>query len=89
MVTLFNVKTSIAGGHLEIGESWEECVVRETREETGYEISVEQAQFLHTTNDVFQAEKKHYVTIFMQGQFCCKFSVLINWNAPIHKIVGT
>lgn len=51
------------GGHLEFGESIEACAQREVREETGIEIcNLRPGPF---TNDVFHAEQKHYVTVFM------------------------
>lgn len=53
------------GGHLEFGESLEECAARETLEETG--VVVGSAQFVAITNDVFEAEQKHYVTIWVEG----------------------
>lgn len=53
----------LPGGHLEQGESFEECATREVLEETGLAISgVRHAGF---TNDVFADEKKHYVTLFV------------------------
>jgi len=51
------------GGHLEFGESLEECAKREVFEETGIEI--ENPKFLTVTNDIFQKEGKHYITIWM------------------------
>ena len=53
----------LPGGHLEFGESWEECVIRETREEVGLEIK--NIRFIAATNDIFATESKHYITIFM------------------------
>jgi len=53
------------GGHLEYGESPEECAARETREEFGVEISG--AEPLAFTNDIFADEGKHYVTLFVQA----------------------
>ncbi|ORY59439.1 NUDIX hydrolase domain-like protein [Leucosporidium creatinivorum] len=53
----------LPGGHLEFGESWEECARREILEETG--LAVRDVRFLTATNDVFVAEVKHYITIFM------------------------
>ncbi|CCQ12838.1 Nudix hydrolase family protein [Pseudoalteromonas luteoviolacea B = ATCC 29581] len=51
------------GGHLEFGESVGACAKREVLEETGLEVSdmVE----LGFTNDVFEAEEKHYITLFV------------------------
>jgi len=51
------------GGHLEYGESFEGCARREVREETGLEIeNIRRGTF---TNDLFQQEGRHYVTLFM------------------------
>ncbi len=51
------------GGHLEFGESFEECARREVREEAGVEIA--DIRFLTATNDVFEKEGKHYITVWM------------------------
>jgi 8-oxo-dGTP diphosphatase len=53
------------GGHLEFGESPEECAIREAKEETGVEVT--DVRFLAITNDLFP-EGKHYVTIWFEGQ---------------------
>lgn len=55
------------GGHLEYGESWEECARRETREETGIEIK--NIIFATATNDIFEKEQKHYITIYMVAEY--------------------
>ena len=39
------------GGHLELGESYEECAKRETFEETG--LQIKNLQFITATNDIF------------------------------------
>ncbi|MEZ8824576.1 NUDIX hydrolase [Vibrio sp. 10N.261.55.A7] len=51
------------GGHLELGESIEACAKRETLEETG--LVVESFRKLGFTNDIFDQENKHYVTLFV------------------------
>lgn len=51
------------GGHLEFGESFEECTEREVREETG--LKIKNIRFGIVTNDIFKKEDKHYITIFM------------------------
>ena len=55
------------GGHLEFNESVEECAVREVREETGIEIK--NLRLGPFTNDVFEKEAKHYVTLFVIAEY--------------------
>ena len=54
------------GGHLEFGETPEECAQRETKEETGLDLA--DVRFKCLTNDIFTAEGKHYITIWMEGK---------------------
>lgn len=58
---------STPGGHLEFGESPETCAIREVQEETGVEIA--NVKFRAITNDVFEAEGKHTITIWMEGRY--------------------
>ncbi|HJK86151.1 MAG TPA: NUDIX hydrolase [Candidatus Megaira endosymbiont of Nemacystus decipiens] len=51
------------GGHLEFGESFEECAIRETKEETA--LNITSPTFLSITNDFFEFDQKHYISIFM------------------------
>lgn len=51
------------GGNLEFGESFEECAIRETREETA--LLIDAPRFLSMTNDFFESTQKHYISIFM------------------------
>ncbi len=55
------------GGHLELRESFEDCAIREVKEETGLTISM--PEFLAVTNDIFEDDDKHYVTIFMCAHY--------------------
>ena len=54
---------ALPGGHLEFGEELEACVRREIREETNLEVEI--IHFGTITNDIFEHEDRHYVTIFM------------------------
>lgn len=72
---------ALPGGHLEFGETFEECAIREVLEETGLQIT--KPKFLTATNDFISSssaassgrkgeegedkkeDKKHYVTVFM------------------------
>ena len=58
---------SFPGGYLEFNESWEDCASRETMEETG--VAIKNIRFSTVTNDIFQVEEKHYVTIFMLANY--------------------
>lgn len=63
---------ALPGGHLESGETFEECAAREVLEETGLELYITEgnstaahSEFLTATNDIMSADRKHYVTVFM------------------------
>jgi 8-oxo-dGTP diphosphatase len=71
------------GGHLEFGESFEECAIRELFEETN--ITIETPRFVSLTNDIFHSENKHYISIFM-GKNLASHPTIIN-NEP-HKIAA-
>ena len=51
------------GGHLEYGESIEECAKREVLEEAG--IKIRNIRFGTITNDIWTDDKKHYITLNM------------------------
>jgi 8-oxo-dGTP diphosphatase len=53
------------GGHLEWREDPIDCVRREAREETGLEVGP--CEFVGVTNDIFEAEDRHYVTLFYRA----------------------
>jgi len=87
-------KLAFPGGHLEFGESWEECAIREVNEETG--LNLNSCKYEFVTNDYMKDENKHYITIFMKAEIenpsdiinaepdKCKGWVLIN-----HKLLYT
>ncbi|MFH1749531.1 MAG: NUDIX domain-containing protein [bacterium] len=55
---------SFPGGHLEFNEKLENCSIREVEEETGIRIrNIKPGSF---TNDIFEMEKKHYITLFIR-----------------------
>lgn len=54
---------SLPGGHLEYGESFEDCAAREVLEETG--LTITKPRFVTVLNVVMEDEGKHYVTILM------------------------
>lgn len=53
------------GGHLDFGESPEQCAVRETLEETG--LGVDNVRFVAVTNDLIPETNRHYITIWMRA----------------------
>ncbi|RFU73615.1 nudix domain-containing [Trichoderma arundinaceum] len=52
------------GGHLEFGEDLVSCAERETEEETS--LVVKGAGLIAVTNDVFETDNKHYITLFVK-----------------------
>jgi len=57
---------ALPGGHLEGGESFEACCQREVLEETG--LVIKNPTPVVFTNDVFQKEDLHYVTLFFSAE---------------------
>ena len=57
---------STPGGHLDFGETLEGCAAREAKEEVG--LDVFDVRFRTVTNDVFEGEGRHYITIWMDGR---------------------
>lgn len=54
---------ALPGGHLEFGESVEQCAWREVLEETGLDVQlIGPGPY---TSDVFVDEQRHYVTLFV------------------------
>ena len=53
------------GGHLDFGESPEQCAAREAKEEVG--VDVENLQFRAVTNDLFEDSGRHYITLWLEA----------------------
>ncbi|KAK7115847.1 nucleotide triphosphate diphosphatase NUDT15-like [Littorina saxatilis] len=58
-------KYGLPGGHLEFGESWEECGLRELEEETGLRLTG--VRFSTVVNAIVPEENYHYITLIVQG----------------------
>src|SRR5437667_9338342 len=54
-------------GHIDYGEKPEQAAVRETQEETG--VTVSEVKFRVITNDVFEAEQMHYITVWFEAKY--------------------
>ena len=57
---------STPGGHLDFGETPEDCAAREAKEEVG--VDVVDIRFRSVTNDLFEASGRHYITVWMEGK---------------------
>jgi len=71
------------GGHLEFGEQFEECACREVHEETGLIIS--NPTLFAITNDLFEKENKHYVSIFLKAPYPDEQTLI---NLEPHKTIS-
>ncbi len=58
---------SCPGGLIDFGESIEQCAIREMKEETG--LDIECVTFKAITNDIFPDEQKHYITVWVTGEY--------------------
>nr|WP_016830733.1 NUDIX domain-containing protein [Rickettsia conorii] len=69
------------GGHLELGETFAECAIREVLEETN--LIIENPQLIAVTNDIFETEQKYYILICLKAH-CLNEHELQNLEA--HKV---
>jgi 8-oxo-dGTP diphosphatase len=58
---------STPGGYLDLGEDPSSCALREALEETG--VTATAPRFVGLTNDVFEAEGKHFVTLWFEADY--------------------
>lgn len=58
---------SVPGGNLEFGEAFQDTARREVQEETG--LTITNIRFGGITNDFFEADGKHYITIWLTSDW--------------------
>ncbi len=59
------------GGHIEFGETPEQAIIREVKEETNLTLNPLDIEFKDFTNDFFEKTYVHYITLHF---FCKKFT---------------
>lgn len=67
---------STPGGHIEYGETPEQTVIREAKEEMG--LTIDQATIVAITNDVNAGEGKHYVTLWLRASGIGDDNIILN-----------
>lgn len=60
---------SFPGGHIEIYETFEQTAKREVKKETNLNIELIDKNPAVVTNDFFEKESKHYVTLHMRAKY--------------------
>jgi 8-oxo-dGTP diphosphatase len=59
-------KWALCGGHLEKWETWEDCAIREVKEETN--LDIKNITFHDVKQTMFPKDGKHYNTIFLKAE---------------------
>jgi len=57
---------TVPGGHMDFGETPEQCGAREAMEEIGVEVV--DIRFRALTSDIFESEGRHSISIWMDGR---------------------
>ncbi len=70
------------GGKMEVGETPEETCSRECFEEINVKISPERFFFKTFTNDYFEKENKHFITLHYQCKLTFEETTVIKNNEP-------
>ena len=56
-------KYAIPGGHLELGETFEQCAIREVKEETNLDINNPIVIGITNNLETYKEEGKHYISV--------------------------
>src|SRR5579885_2340619 len=65
------------GGHLEYGESPQQCAIRQARERAG--VTITNPVFRAMTNNVFEEDHQHSLTVWMEGTY-------VSAEPPLHVL---
>ena len=57
------------GGKIEFGEDLDASIMREFKEEAGDDIVITKPEFACITNDYFEKEQQHYITIHTTADY--------------------
>ncbi|MCP4954022.1 nucleotide triphosphate diphosphatase NUDT15 [Photobacterium aquimaris] len=70
---------SIPGGHMELGETFSQCAIREVEEETG--LTIDEPQVIAVTNNLatYHESGKHYISVAL---LATKFSGELTLKEP-------